>query len=213
MVAIGADGADERGEGGRGWKGGPRLTECGLLGPFEVGLLGVVEDAVAEVHSNCVRPAAGMDGVHSGTKLEDSGADVLGNGGFGPMEDIHNDGPAIELLRGLLGSGRVADITGGESFGVGHGGGVSSFGELGLADSLEDFLVFSMAFAGDGERGESLAEDVSVATRLEGTEYLVNDLGGQGWEISGEHRDRRVNGTFLAVAAKDCIVLSFGGLG
>jgi hypothetical protein len=112
-----------------------------------------------------------------------------------------------------LGSRRVADITGGESLGVGHGGGVSGFCELGLTDPLEDFLVLGVAFTGDGEGGESFAEEVSVATGLEGAEHLVNDLGGQGGEVSREYGDRRVNSTLLAVAAKNCIVLSFGGLG
>jgi hypothetical protein len=175
--------------------------------------LGVVEDPVAEIHANSVGSSTGVDSMHASSELEDGFLNILGNGGLVSMEYINEDGPAIELFCSLLWSGRVAYVAGGESICVGHGGGVSSLGQFRLAHALENLLVFGMSFAADGERRESFAEDIAISTGLEGAEDLINNLGGQSRQVSGEDRDWGVIGTFLDVATKDGILLSFGCLG
>jgi hypothetical protein len=145
--------------------------------------------------------------------LEDGFSNILGNRSLVSMEHVDEDRPAIELLDGLLRSGRVADITGGEGISVSHGGSVAGFCQFGLANALEDLLVLCMPFAADGEGREAFTEHVSISTGLEGAEEMIDNLGGQCGEVAWEDRDWRVNGTLLDIAAEDSIVLSLGGLG
>jgi hypothetical protein len=176
-------------------------------------LLGIVENAVAEVHSGGVGASTGVNSMHAWGQFEDSFLDILGNGGLVSMEHIDEDRPAIEFLGGLLRSGWVADIAGSEGIGVGHGGGVAGLNQFGLADALENLLVLSMSFPADGERRETFPKNVSVSARLEGAEDLVDYLGGQCRQAFREDRDWRINGALLDVTAEDGIVLSLGGLG
>jgi hypothetical protein len=96
--------------------------------PLKVGLLGIIENSVAEVHSDSVGASTGVNSMHAWGQLEDSFSDILGNGCLVSMEYINEDGPAIEFLGSLLRSGWVADIAGSKRIGVSHGGGVAGFG-------------------------------------------------------------------------------------
>jgi hypothetical protein len=152
VVSVGTDSADEGGEGRSSRQCGQLVTERGLFSPLEVGLLGVIENTVAEIHADGVGASTGVDSMHAWSKLEDSFLNVLGNGGLVSMEYVDKVGPSIEFLGSLLRSGWVANIAGSEGIGVGHGGGVSSFSQFGLTNSFEDLLVIGMSFAADGER-------------------------------------------------------------
>jgi len=174
VEAVGADFLADIFEGGSTGKGSEVGAECCRLGPVEVGLLEVVEDLVAQIHSDGVGTSPGVDGVHAGSNLVDGLADVLGNSGIFSMEHIDKDGPSVELLGGMLRRGRVASVNCGQVSGVGHGGVVSSHGEFSLARALDNLLVFGMSFTADRERRESFSEEVSDSTDLEGSEYLVD---------------------------------------
>ena len=129
------------------------------------------------------------------------------------MEDIDDDGPALEFLLGDIRSRRHAHVGGDDGLGVFETQGSASFCHGSLGDEVLLFQHLWVALADDAERSETLSERVAHGSRSVATEHFVEHLGGWNGSSCSGHSDVGSDEALADLAFQDGVLFGLGCLG